>query len=95
MNAVLPIMGLGKLAAGTGAGWLRLDGRGTTLNRGSVGMIGAGCGNRLMGEAIDPACVVRWWLLPGWSCPLCIQAASLLSAGLGGFPDEKFQFRDL
>ena len=95
MDAVLLVVGLGKLAAGTGAGWLRPDGRGTTLHRGSVGMIGVGCGNRLMGEAIDSPCGVRWLLLPGWPRPFCIQAASLLSAGLGCFPDEKFQFRNV
>ena len=53
MDAVLLVMCLGKLAAGTGAGWLRQDSRGTTLNRVSVAMIGAGCGNRLTVEAID------------------------------------------
>ncbi len=95
MDAVLLVVGLGKLAAPTGAGWLWPDGRDTVLRCIPLFMNRASGGDGLIVRAISLQGVVRWWLLSGGSRSLCIQAVSLLSAGLGCFPDEKFQFRNV
>ncbi len=42
MDAVLPVVRLGELAVGTGAGWLRPDGRGFALRHVSLARVCAG-----------------------------------------------------
>jgi hypothetical protein len=48
MDAVLPVVRLGKFAAGTGAGWLRPDDWGCALRCLLVSMARAGSGDGLI-----------------------------------------------